>query len=86
MCSSGTHVSWSQAYKQHVGGVSPRCGIEQNREGHEQIESKAEYSSGTHVSWSQAYKQHVGGISPRCGIEQNCEGHKQIEPKTNNTC
>ena len=27
-----THVSWAQAYKAHVGGVSPRCGIEQNRE------------------------------------------------------
>ena len=31
-CSSGTHVSWAQAYKTHVGGVSPRCGIEQIRE------------------------------------------------------
>ena len=32
-----THVSWAQAYKAQVGGVSPQCGIEQNREGHEQI-------------------------------------------------
>ena len=32
MCSSGTHVSWAQAYKAHVEGVSPRCGIEQIRE------------------------------------------------------
>ena len=27
-----SHVSWAQAYKAHVGGVSPRCGIEQIRE------------------------------------------------------
>ena len=26
------HVSCAQAYKAHVGGVSPRCGIEQIRE------------------------------------------------------
>ena len=26
------HVSWAQAYKAHVGGVSPRCGIEQIRD------------------------------------------------------
>ena len=31
MRSSGTHVSWAQAYKAHVRGVSPRCGIEQIR-------------------------------------------------------
>ena len=30
--SSGTHVSWAQAYKAHVEGVSPRYGIEQIRE------------------------------------------------------
>ena len=32
MCSSGTHVSWAQTSKSHLGGVSPRCGIEQNCE------------------------------------------------------
>ena len=42
MCSSGTHVSWAQAYKAHVRGVSPQCGIEQNHEGHEQIEPKVD--------------------------------------------
>ena len=50
-----THVSWAQAYKAHVGGVSPRYGIEQTT---------------THVSWAQAYKAHVRGVSPRCGIKQ----------------
>ena len=28
----GTHVSWAQAYKAYVGGVSPRYGIEQIHE------------------------------------------------------
>ena len=32
MCTTTTHVSWAQAYKAHVGGVSPRCGIKQNHE------------------------------------------------------
>ena len=32
MCSSGAHVSWTQVYKAHVGGVSPQCGIGQIRE------------------------------------------------------
>ena len=31
-----------KAYKAHVGGVSPQFGIEQNREGHEQIEPKVD--------------------------------------------
>ena len=31
-CSSGTHVSWAQAYKALVGDTSPRCRIEQIRE------------------------------------------------------
>ena len=32
MHTTTTHVSWAQAYKTHVGSVSPRCGIEQIHE------------------------------------------------------
>ena len=31
-----------KAYKAYVGDVSPRCRIEQNRKGHEQIKPKAD--------------------------------------------
>ena len=83
-----THVSWAQAYKAHVGDVSPRCGIEQNREAQPKWTISANWGLRqetlphscvvvVHVSWAQAYKAHVRGVSPQCGIKQNHE----VQPK-----